>query len=250
MARSPHWTRDQLLLALRLYMHVPFGRLHTRNPEIIALSKILGRTPGAVTMKATNFASIDPKLDRKGLSNSGAADKAIWDEFATNPTRLALEAEEAAERLQLQRPDAEPEFRIPRGASEKETLVKVRRVQSFFRAALMVSYDGKCAISGIAIPELLIASHIIPWKDSEDRRADPTNGILLNALFDKAFDHGWITFDTDDRVLVSSKFSKSLETAELDCSLLEIHGRALRVPNRFRPDPVAMRHHRESIFRG
>jgi putative restriction endonuclease len=40
------WTRDQLLIALRLYMRTPFGKLHGRNPEIVSLAAAIGRTPG------------------------------------------------------------------------------------------------------------------------------------------------------------------------------------------------------------
>lgn len=85
---------------------------------------------------------------------------------------------------------------IPNGA-ETETLkqVKVRKVQQFFRNSLLVSYANKCAISGLPVPSLLVASHIISWSKSEARRADLTNGLLLNSLYDKAFDKGYISFD-------------------------------------------------------
>ena len=60
------WRREELLLALRLYFHTPFGRLHRGNPEILRLAKDLGRTPSAVAMKASNFASLDPGLAARG----------------------------------------------------------------------------------------------------------------------------------------------------------------------------------------
>jgi hypothetical protein len=60
--RNDLWTRDQLLLALRLYMRLPFGRLHRLNPEIIQLAGQIGRTPNAMAMKACNFANLDPAL--------------------------------------------------------------------------------------------------------------------------------------------------------------------------------------------
>ena len=63
------WTRDELILAINLYCKTPFGRIHIRNPEIIELAKLLNRTPGSVSYKLANFASIDPSLDRKGVSN-------------------------------------------------------------------------------------------------------------------------------------------------------------------------------------
>lgn len=57
---SGRWTKEQLKLAFHLYCQLPFGRLHSRNPEIIELANLIGRTPGAVAMKLVNFASLDP----------------------------------------------------------------------------------------------------------------------------------------------------------------------------------------------
>ena len=248
MAIRLGWTRDQLLMALRLYMRLPFGKLHGKNPEIIELAAKIGRTPNALAMKACNFASIDPKLNRKGLSGSSKADNDIWQEFEGNPTLLALEAEEAADRFYVTNPADVFDWQPPRGATVKETLVKIRRLQGFFRAALLVSYGGECAVTGLAMPELLIASHIIPWCANESRRADPTNGLLLNALLDKAFDRGMIAFDDDMRVIVSKKLLNAATTADLDCSILKIEGCQLRMPTRFKPDVDALRQHRETIF--
>jgi hypothetical protein len=59
MPRSNDWTRDQLLIALRLYIRLPFGRLHGKNPEIVHVARAIGRTSGALAMKACNFASLD-----------------------------------------------------------------------------------------------------------------------------------------------------------------------------------------------
>lgn len=68
--------------------------------------------------------------------------------------------------------------------------------RAFFRAAVLAGYDHRCALTGLDLPELIHASHIIPWADNVPRRADPTNGIALNVLHDRAFDRGLITFST------------------------------------------------------
>jgi hypothetical protein len=57
MSEPRGWTRDQQLIALRLYMRLPFGKLHGRNPDIISLAARIGRTPNALAMKACNFAA-------------------------------------------------------------------------------------------------------------------------------------------------------------------------------------------------
>src|SRR5690606_15788351 len=92
---------------------------------------------------------------------------------------------------------------VPDGPSETERLTRVRRVQRFFRTAVLASYEKRCAITGLAIPRLLTASHILPWSTAPARRADPSNGICLNALHDRAFDRGLLTFDEDMRVVLS-----------------------------------------------
>lgn len=250
MAKYTNWNRDEHLLALRLYMRTTFGRLHSRNPEIIELAKKIGRTPGAVAMKASNFASLDPNLKRKGLKNAGPAAEAIWNEFASNSARLAAEAEEAAERIDIARPDQEVLLRIPTGATERESLVTVRRVQTFFRSAVMTSYDGTCALSGIAEPGLLVASHIIPWSVSIEHRADPRNGLCLNALFDRAFDRGLMTFDADHRVVLSKRLREDVRAARMPCSILDAEGEQLRLPERLPPLAECMAYHRERVFAG
>lgn len=128
--------------------------------------------------------------------------------------------------------------------------MRARRVQSFFRAAVLTSYENRCAITGLAVPELLTASHIIPWKVSVERRADPRNGLCLNALFDRAFDRGLITIDEKLRVVVSSRLRTAASEADLDCSVQAAHGRELRLPKRLAPDPIALTYHRETVFQG
>lgn len=253
MARSDRWSRDQLLLALRLYMRLPFGRLHRGNPEIIELADKIGRTASAMAMKASNFASLDPSLQARGirgLSNLSSADREIWDEFAANPEALAAEAEEAAERLSATVLEVSSMASAPDGPTEILRSVRTRRVQAFFRAAVATTYESKCALSNICDSNLLIASHIIPWSQSVARRADPRNGILLNALFDRAFDKGLFTLTDELLVMVSNRLSGAIAGAELPCDLNQIDGRKLRVPDRFPPDIEAIRYHRANVFLG
>jgi len=59
--RGSPWSRDELLVAFRLYCRTPFGKLHQNNPKIIEMSRVLGRTRSAMGMKACNFASLEAK---------------------------------------------------------------------------------------------------------------------------------------------------------------------------------------------
>ena len=62
-----NWTRKQLLVAFMLYCQLPFGKLHSRNPEIVKYAELIGRTPSALAMKLSNIASLDRVMIRSGV---------------------------------------------------------------------------------------------------------------------------------------------------------------------------------------
>jgi predicted restriction endonuclease len=254
MAERHRWTEPELLVAFRLYCRTPFGRLHQRNPEIIQLSQKLGRTPAALAMKACNFASLDPiekARDVKALVNVSRDDRKLWNRFSDDPDGVAAEAEAAYANLTGESDSyIESDFSLPEGPTEFSRMVRLRRVQTFFREAVLVSYERRCALSDIAIPELLNASHIIPWRADAERRADPRNGIALNVLYDRAFDRGLITFDESMRVVLSRRLMVYSIPSLHRTALIEIEGQQLRLPTRFPPDPAALSYHRSYIFTG
>lgn len=90
--------------------------------------------------------------------------------------------------------------------TEVERLVRLRVGQGLFRDALLDFWQGQCCVTGLAIPELLRASHIKPWSrcDSDDERLDVFNGLLMAPHVDALFDGGWISFDDNGALLVSS----------------------------------------------
>ena len=93
---------------------------------------------------------------------------------------------------------------LPR-ATEAERLVVQRVGQDVFRAGLLEYWDGRCAMTGLDVPELLRASHIKPWADcaTDAERLDVFNGLLLAPHLDAAFDAGFITISADGTVRVS-----------------------------------------------
>ena len=77
------WTEDELKLALALYCQIPFGKMHSRNQDVIRLAGNIGRTPSAVAMKLVNLASLDLAIinsGRSGLGNASAMDRRVPDE--------------------------------------------------------------------------------------------------------------------------------------------------------------------------
>jgi len=82
------WTKEQVKLGFNLYCQLPFRRLHSRNPEIIELAELVGRTPSAVAMKLCNIASLDPAITgtgRRGLGNASALDHEVCRARSTVP---------------------------------------------------------------------------------------------------------------------------------------------------------------------
>jgi hypothetical protein len=98
--------------------------------------------------------------------------------------------------------------KLPR-STEAERLVIQRVGQDIFRSRLIDYWDGTCAVTGLSIPELLKASHIKPWKDcnSDIERLDVFNGLLLAPQIDAAFDRGFITFEDDGSIIISSNLN-------------------------------------------
>ena len=89
-------------------------------------------------------------------------------------------------------------------ATQKQTLVYARVGQGSFRAGLVDVWDGKCAVTGVSVRELLRASHVKPWAASTDmERLDHDNGLLLIANLDAAFDKHLISFTDEGKMLLS-----------------------------------------------
>lgn len=249
------WTGNELLVVFHLYCALQFGQLHARNKQIIALAELMNRTPSSVAMKAVNFAGLDPALDRRGLANASRADRELWARFLADSESVADQAEQAWERLWAgvkpeQVPEQDFDFVVPSGETERVTIAKGRRVQGFFRRAVLVSYASQCALTGLNFKTMLIASHIIPWSENASRRADPTNGICLNVLHDRAFDKGLVTFDDDLRLVMSATLREVTTNEFHREAFTRFEGKPLKMPERFRPDPVALAYHRENCFKG
>ena len=246
-----NWTRDESLVAFNFYCRTPFGRLHASNPDIIQLAQKLGRTPGAVAMKCCNFASLDPDIAAKGLPNVSGIDRQIWHDFQLDCGAISAASQTAFEQLMagaLPAATSLQEIVLPVGPTEKWAQTRVRLVQSFFRATVLGSYNFRCAMCGLDLPPLLTASHIIPWGKDENRRADPTNGLSLCALHDRAFDRGYLTLDDSLVIMVSPRAKQPTQSSFQTQAFADFEGESLLLPERFAPDAKALEFHRQNIF--
>ncbi|NNE94343.1 MAG: HNH endonuclease [Verrucomicrobiales bacterium] len=250
-----HWTRPELLAALNLYHQTPFGKQHSTHPPILRLAERIGRSPGAVAMKLSNFTSLDPEEQARGISGlSGAsnADRAIWEEFAGHFEMLADESEAALESFDIWN----DETRAPDPPEEIENstaVVKVRRRQQFFRKIVLSSYQNRCAISQLAIKELLVASHIKPWSIDPQNRLNPRNGLSLAATYDKAFDRGFIGFNESLELNLAPRIkalaADSGQYVEVESVFERFEGNPLVLPEKNLPDPEFLAWHFKNVFR-
>lgn len=244
------WTREQLIVAFELYCRVPFGQITTRNPLIRELAAVLGRTPASVSRKLGNFGAFDPVLAARsvvGLTHGSKLDRAIWDEFHHDWAELVTEAHAIRNALTTN-VQAAPTSEPPSGPSERIASTKQRLHQSFFRDAVLSSYNRRCCVTDLPIVECLVAGHIIPWSVDATRRADPTNGLCMSATFDRLFDAGLITIDSELTLSVS-RLVRTLDDRAVAAIVKARHGQPISLPSRFSPDPQCLQWHREHIYR-
>ncbi|GAB2904386.1 HNH endonuclease [Uliginosibacterium flavum] len=250
---TERWTNDQLKLAFHLYCQLPFGKLHKGNPDIIRLAQAIERTPSAVAMKLVNFASLDPAITstgRKGLDGASKLDREIWSEFHADWEGLAVECEILRRGIDLgPTADEADEFLLPEDfTGETRQVVTEQRIkQSFFRRAVLSGYHGRCCMSGVAESRLLIASHIVPWSKDKQNRLNPSNGLCLSAIHDRAFDKGLITLSDDFKVIVSDEL-KRRDEAFVQTVFLPLEGHCIELPERFVPDAAFIARHRAEEF--
>lgn len=244
MAEGRRWTREELLIVLNLYEKLQFGQFHSKQPVIIEVAARMNRTPGSVAMKLSNLASLDPKLRTRsivGLEGASNLDREVWEEFQTNREVLVPASEEAMRKLfNVAEQDevdvvenvgvaVQPALSPPDGSTSSTAKVNVRRGQQYFRQVVLNAFGGRCGITGIAVRELLVASHILPWATHPESRLEPQNGISLSRLHDGAFDRGLIAFDENYRLILSERLRGYLPQGALEANFVAYSGKPLEL---------------------
>jgi hypothetical protein len=255
---SGNWSHAQLKLAFAFYCQTPFGKLHSRNPAIVELARLIGRTPDALAMKLVNFASLDPSITgtgRKGLSGASSRDREIWEAFHADWEGLAVECEQLREQLRHEHGLKATASRAVRDdpaladytGEMRQAIVLQRIKQDFFRRAVLASYRGRCCISGVSDARLLVASHIVPWREDKANRLNPSNGLCLSAIHDKAFDQHLFTLSDEHRIVLSDQL-KASKDAFIHEVFWPTEGQPIELPERFAPSPDFLARHREATF--
>jgi hypothetical protein len=248
------WSREETVLAYRLYCELPFGQLDHRHQRVIALANSLGRTPNSVALRLSNLASLDPALQARGIrgmTNASTLDREVASAFARDWDGIV---ERTSERWLSIYPDEgipvtvdELSADVP---TESRAEVKVRLKQSFFRRTVIASYETLCCICSVSKAQLLVASHIKPWASSSpSERVSPMNGLAMCALHDRAFDRGLLTVKPDLRVVLGRELRSVSSPSSVErAAFLDLDGGPIRLPTRFKPDPIYLAHHNQHVF--
>lgn len=202
-------------------------------------------------MRMRNFQYLDPQANeggKKGLAHTAKTDKMIFEEFQNDWATLSHEAENI---LKLDIFEGTPE----KGAKLLSSLTdrnKVSRERSSFRKYVYAAYNEKCCITGLEIASLLRASHIKPFNKCKNssERTDPHNGLLLNVLYDDAFDKGLITVDKNYKIRVSNTVKSHSDNEFTKRLLVDIEGNKILLPRGFYPNPEYLEYHNDVIFKG
>ena len=202
-------------------------------------------------MKLSNIASLDRNITstgRVGLKDASGRDREVWAEFVAHPIEMKQAAEQAFEKLAagnglpaaIDVADEIPE--VVQGKTRIGT-VAIRVNQARFRRQVLASYDAACCISGLRHERLLIASHIVPWSVDAANRLNPSNGLCLSALHDKAYDAGLLTVLPDFTIRIAPDLLRRLPDPFLSSAFKPFNGKKIRLPRRFAPAPEFLEQH-------
>lgn len=240
---SNSWSRNELISAYNLYCKIPINEINPKNTKIIKFADLLGKTPKEVTKRFSNFSKLDASVNI--LEGIEEEDKSTWTYFNEDWEKSAYESENKIIDFENKLKSI---TKFPKG-KERESVIKSRINQNFFRNAVLTSYQNKCCITGLPFVELLNASHIIPWATDATNRLNPHNGLCLNALHDRAFDKGFITVTPNYTINISPCINNFLDYKSVTDYFLCYQNQKIILPNRFIPEKSFLEFHNQNIFK-
>jgi len=116
--------------------------------------------------------------------------------------------------------------------------------QRVFRDIILKIYEQRCCVTGLDVPEVNRASHIIPWAENESIRLDPRNGLCLSATYDAAFDRHLITLDDDFRIVLSKGLNEHYSSKSFQEHFLRKEGEQIELPMAYHPKQAYLESHR------
>jgi putative restriction endonuclease len=125
--------------------------------------------------------------------------------------------------------------------------IKARVNQYYFRKMILRNYNQQCCINGLNIPDVLRASHIIPWIEDKDNRLNPTNGLCLSATYDAAFDRYLISLDDKYRLILSRSLKEYFTNVAFQQHFKAFENKQIMFPRRNLPDKEFLARHRSKL---
>lgn len=199
-------------------------------------------------MKVGNIGRLDPNLKEQGISgltHGAKMEEEVWNEFYGNPELLAFESEKIIARLSNQSVEQSAGINtddLPQG-EERSAVIRQRVNQSFFRLAVLSSYNYRCCISGISVGELLEACHIVDWAEDEHNRTNPKNGLCMNSFFHKAYDKHLLGITPDMQIVVSERLQAGCSEESFSNYLSSLNGKQIAMPDKFVPQKELLEIH-------
>ena len=120
--------------------------------------------------------------------------------------------------------------------------------QRAFAEAVKRNYRFRCAITGIGTSEFLVASHIVPWSEDKSIRLDPSNGICLSLLMDRAFEKGYIIIE--DNCTIRVDWTRVGGDNVLGEQLKIYDGKRLKTPRNEAANPEYLARRRKFVLTG
>lgn len=130
--------------------------------------------------------------------------------------------------------------------ADSTATIKTRgSAQRAFAEAVKANYGYRCAITGIATKDFLVAAHIVPWSEDQSIRLDPSNGFCLSLLVDRAFEKGHLLIEDD--LTIHINWDRVGDDQVLRSQLAPYDGRKLSAPSEGPPQPKYLQRRRALV---
>ena len=189
-----------------------------------------------------NFCSSAVRMYREFVLSRDVTQE-IFDETATMTDGVSVE-NVAIKRLKVNERKLLDAFDNKKEGKERVQVVMARVNQNLFRKFVLANFQGRCCLTGLDIPDILRASHIVAWKEDGRNRLNPENGLCLSATYDAAFDRHLISFDEDYRLIVSKRIKDFYTNASVQAYFQKLEGCKLETPVKFLPSQTFLENHR------
>lgn len=162
-----------------------------------------------------------------------------FDEFTGEESQLSEKLDQ-----DLEYPDDLLAEAMEREGKDVMRTIRARVNQDAFRSIILKIYNRQCCITGLDIPQVIRASHIIPWAENKSLRMDPRNGLCFSATYDAAFDKVLLSLDDDFRIILSKDLKDHYSSESVSTHFLKREGSRISMPSRCLPKREYLDQHR------